>query len=1780
MRTLAILLVAVWMTSTVFDVKGQCTVNALASSYDIVCGEAVVLSHFGSTQGNISFSENFNSGQPTGWAFTQQATFSNPCSPNGVDGTTHIWMGDNSGVPRSLVTLPLNFGPAVAPAGGTICFDLLFSAQGDASPCEGPDEPDEGVYLQYSTNGGGTWTNIHYFDPNGGNDPQLVNWNNWCFEMPPGALVDGVQFRWFQDADSGSEYDHWGLDNVEIFVNDPTTQYTWVHDNYTTPSPGENPTPVAPQTTTTYTVNMTTATGNCSATVTVNVQNPDVQVNAGTDQSVCSGDCITLDATVTVVNDPGGITTFSNNQTESFDASVFGGAEVNVNIQDLNMNTVNPGSVVEVCVTNLSFTGFGLPPGGVETLSLTLVCPDGGTVTLVPSGTAPAGPGGFLGQASYYQNACFVPSGGSDLASVPSANATPITGTFNSSQNFSGVEGCTANGVWSIAVATTAFAGNGTFDGWSITFDDEIDEYTPDVLWSPTTYMTPGAETTPDPQVCPLGPITYTLSATDTAGCVTVTDDVSITIDNNCCETNTPPITGPDEVCANATGNVYSVVNTPGSTYTWTVPAGATITAGQGTNSITVTFGTSGGDITVVETIGCGDGPPVTYSVSIIASPVLNITNPASVCAPGTVDITAPAVTAGSTGAGTLTYWTDASATSPLNSPAAVAVSGTYYIQTGTGTCTDIAPVTVTIDNCLSCTITALGLTIADCYTANGQLQYDVDGSLTYVDAPATGTLTVTNCFGQQQVFNPPFNGGLDFTFTGLPQNGQECQFTAVFSDDTDCNITVGINSPPTITFFSSNCIIGSGEVTGTIEFIGAPTTGTLIISIDDGTGTQQTEIQPPFNSPEAWSVTGLDPTSDNYMITYYFSDYPGCAQSQSVICGCAAEAGSTTVTVNGTPTLSPVLCENDVLAVNTNGNFTHPDDEGTLTGGFIYQPALVYLVYNCPPTIGLFPGDDPCLIGVIPVPENIGDVNDANSLVAQVPPGTFTNGQVYLAPITLYHFDPVTPNYIVNANCWDLGSVSVVTYLEPITSTITEDCPSNSVSVTLSGGRPANNGTVFTVSNLSPANATFSSTNAPDNGTIVINGLADGDMYSFDVTDGAGCSHSVSGGPFTALPVADAGTDATSCALTYQLSPNPSWGAGTWSGGPAGTVFAPDATTPDATVTVPSDGTYTFTWTEVNAPGCSSSDDVEVTFAQMSIPAVVTGATCGETDGEVVVAPQGGTAPYTYSWSSGGSSPIETGLGQGPVTVTVTDAAGCSLDSTFLITLPAAFTYTTDATDVTCFGDCDGAASVSANGPGTFTYAWTPNVSNTATASNLCVGTYEVEITEDGGCVQTAIIEIEGPALVDAVVSSDVTTICIGQSAQLNANINGGTPPYSGFIWTATPADPSLQADQQNPSVSPEITTTYSFVSQDVNGCPSAPKEVTINVLPPLSLDIVRPTAGGDTSICLNDFATIDLVAGGGDGNHSIYLLPDLTTPVTLPLNVQPGATTTYDFVLTDGCTTPQVAASSTITILPLPVVDFAADDADGCDVHTVAFTDLTQPPAAQWLWNFGDSAASSTTATAQNPFHQFSGPGSFDITLSVITADGCVGDTTFEQFVTVHPVPTAQFDLTPTIVNLLDATIDFTDYSQSDIATWAWDFGDGSTSSETNPSHTYGDTGTYVITLTVTTIHGCTDATEGVVIVEPDFTFYIPNAFTPNNNRKNEAFRPYGEGVDWDTYELYIFTRWGEQIYYTVDIESPWDGTYKGAQVESGVYVYRIGIEDLKGGKHEYTGRVTLLR
>lgn len=799
----------------------QCTVNANASKLNIICGQSVTLSHVGTTPGNVSFSENFNNGTATGWAFTQQATFTNPCSPNGVDGTTHIWMGSQSSAPRALETLPLNFGPAVAPAGGTICFDLLMAEQGGNAPCEGPDESDEGVYLQYSIDNGATWVTIHYFNPNGGYDSQLINWNNWCFAIPAAALINGVKFRWFQDADSGAAYDHWGIDNVQIIVNDPNVQYTWSHDGYTTSMPGDNPTPVSPHATTTYTVTMTSSSGTCTANVEVVVTNPDVQVNAGPDLSVCPGQCVDLQGIAKVVNDPGGIKTFSNTQVETFDASIISGASVNVNIQDLNMDNVNPGSLLKVCISNLKFTGLNLPPSGVETLSLKLTCPGGASVILVPQGSAPSGlagqspyfpPLGSPPQASYYQNVCFVPSGGINISSISSntSAAVPITGNINSNQPFSNIDGCLANGTWSISVTTSAFSGSGTFDGWSITFDDEEDSYIPDITWSPTTYMSPGEESTLTPTVCPTVNTAYTLTASDTAGCVTVSDIVNVTTDGVCCALTIDSVNVTNPPCGSSNGTITIYVSGQTTNVQYSINNGQTF---QPSNVFT---GLAGGNysIRVIDDSNC----PVNGTATIQSSsaPVINnISSTNATCSGNDGSITIH-ITGSTTG---FEYSINNGQTFQSGNVFNNVGAGNYnvVVKNSSG-CTTNGTVTVQNDNAPA--IDQLNKTDETCNNN--------DGTITVQASGGTGTLTYS-IDGTNFQSGTSFNGLNDGNYTVTVKDAGGCTTTG--------QIQILPGDVPVITTTTTPPSCGQTDGTITVNVTG----GTAPYNYSLGSGSSQT---------------------------------------------------------------------------------------------------------------------------------------------------------------------------------------------------------------------------------------------------------------------------------------------------------------------------------------------------------------------------------------------------------------------------------------------------------------------------------------------------------------------------------------------------------------------------------------------------------------------------------------------------------------------------------------------------------------------------------------------------------------------------------------------------------------------------------------------------------------------------------------------------------------------------------------------------------------------------
>ncbi len=263
-------------------------------------------------------------------------------------------------------------------------------------------------------------------------------------------------------------------------------------------------------------------------------------------------------------------------------------------------------------------------------------------------------------------------------------------------------------------------------------------------------------------------------------------------------------------------------------------------------------------------------------------------------------------------------------------------------------------------------------------------------------------------------------------------------------------------------------------------------------------------------------------------------------------------------------------------------------------------------------------------------------------------------------------------------------------------------------------------------------------------------------------------------------------------------------------------------------------------------------------------------------------------------------------------------------------------------------------------------------------------------------------------------------------------------------------------------------------------------------------------------------------------------------------------------------------------VTIHANPVAQFQQSSHAGCGPLPVQFYDYSQGAdgnIVQWNWNFGDGNGD----TLQNPVNIYSQTGVYNVVLTVTSEYGCVNTDTVENAVTVYPSPIAAFTPDPRETNILNPVINFVNQSVG-ANTWDWTFGDGHTSFEFSPQHAYGDTGWYDVSLIVVNSFGCRDSAYDKVYIAPITTFFIPNAFTPNNDGHNEEFDI--KGINIINYTLMIHDRWGELIYEGEN--HGWDGRVKGKSVQAkqDVYVYTVVAKDVFGKMHKMVGHVTLVR
>ncbi len=245
-------------------------------------------------------------------------------------------------------------------------------------------------------------------------------------------------------------------------------------------------------------------------------------------------------------------------------------------------------------------------------------------------------------------------------------------------------------------------------------------------------------------------------------------------------------------------------------------------------------------------------------------------------------------------------------------------------------------------------------------------------------------------------------------------------------------------------------------------------------------------------------------------------------------------------------------------------------------------------------------------------------------------------------------------------------------------------------------------------------------------------------------------------------------------------------------------------------------------------------------------------------------------------------------------------------------------------------------------------------------------------------------------------------------------------------------------------------------------------------------------------------------------------------------------------------------------------------------CDPAKVAFVNgsYSELPLS-YFWQFSNG----NTSTAFEPTQVFTPAGIYGVTLTVKTTSLCVDTSIFSvSNITVNPSPNAGFTFSPQITTIFDPEIYINNSASDNVIAWNYSFGDGLGTTFSSEVHTYQDYGDYVITQIVNNKYGCYDTLKQTVKILPEFRFWIPNCFTPDNNLLNDNFMPIAIGII--NYEFDIFDRWGEKLFSTQNPKQGWNGFFKGKECKQDTYVWRITFKNVVTEKHEiHYGHVTLL-
>jgi PKD repeat protein len=587
---------------------------------------------------------------------------------------------------------------------------------------------------------------------------------------------------------------------------------------------------------------------------------------------------------------------------------------------------------------------------------------------------------------------------------------------------------------------------------------------------------------------------------------------------------------------------------------------------------------------------------------------------------------------------------------------------------------------------------------------------------------------------------------------------------------------------------------------------------------------------------------------------------------------------------------------------------------------------------------------------------------------------------------------------------------------------------------------------------------------------------------------------------------------------------------------------------------------------------------------------------------------PPGST--FTWSPATGLSctncpEPVASPVATTSYILTVTGANGCIMtdEVTVTVTSPSVANFaatTVCENNATVFTDQSTGAAMQ--------WSWSFGDGNTSTLQNpmhvfTSAGTYQtaLTVTDSLGCTNSTwqnIIVYPIPQ-----VDFNTTAFCQGIPVCFTdiSSISAGT--ISTWSWnfgdSASGASNSSAAQSPCHTYSTAGVKNISLTLTSGTGCQ--------NVLSRLFTVSSQPQAlFSNTAVCENtstSFTDQSIPAPGTTISSWVWQFGDGTQSANLqnPSHLYASAgqrNVTLIVANQHGCsdTTQRI-----VTVHRRPIPDFVFP-VSGCESACATITDLsnaTEGIITSWQWNFPGGAPS--VSNARTPSVCYNTEGNYSVTLNLTSSNGCTASLTKGGLVNIYPLPVSDFCVSTSSLSLFNPTANFCELWSNDVVKWYWDFGDGSAidSVNVNPSHTYSlaltgnDYHAFTASLMVENIHGCMDVISKVIEVMPEYSFFIPNCFTPNDDFLNRNF--YGKGSGIKEYEISIYDRWGLKIWNCSIDESDviwdnnpdglpsackWDGSYNGSFVQEDVYIWKVNLRTILGRENEYIGKVVIIK